>query len=404
MKKIVTLFTLLAAAVLSAVACSSGPDLVFADWILPMPEGTPVYEYAAVPIEGRDPEAVHMLEDLVIGADLSNPEAILYQPGEIVASDDGTIFVADSGATNIKMFDADGNHVETLGQEGQGPAEFGHISQMTIAGDRLVVFDLRNRRFSLWTLQGEHVADRAPEAPELLPSVEGLSDGTVVGTTSVFAPNEGDEGPRMSIVRRSTDWEDLGTLLEIQQPTPPRIDRSNPRASLQMMIDSMADPRLSFIVAERERLFVTPVHDYQVLAMSPDGELGWALRVAWERQPRTEFYKERMIESFMRMLQSDEELKPSDLRWTAPYSAVSTMRSDGRGRLYVFPTVPQESEEPPDSRPVDVYSSEGEFLAAGRVPYVWRYARGEYVYGSRPDENDESLVVRWRLTVNGQSR
>jgi hypothetical protein len=57
------------AILLIAVGCASPPELEFADWMLPVPDGTPVLEYAPVPPEERDPNAVQLIEDLVIGRD-----------------------------------------------------------------------------------------------------------------------------------------------------------------------------------------------------------------------------------------------------------------------------------------------------------------------------------------------
>ena len=391
---------------LIVTACVSEPELQFADWLLDVPQGATVHEYPAAPIEGRDPDAVQMTEDLVIGGDLTNPEAVLYEPGEIVADDDGTIFVADGGAMNIKVFDAAGEFLKTVGQEGQGPAEFGRVSQMTIAGDQLVIYDSRNRRFSLWTLDGEHVTEHAPTTREFFSSIEGVANGNVVAMVNVFDP-EGES--RLAVVRRSTTGEDLGTVYEVTLPeTESVIERSDPRGTMQRMIDSLSEPRLSYTLTDGDHLFVTPGHEYQVLALSGAGDIGWALRVAWPRVPYSDYLKASMVESLARVFQSEgtaqgeAAMSPDDFNWSAPYPALRTLLTDDSGRLYVFPAVPQEGEQRPETLPVDVYSAEGEFLAAGIVPNTWRYARGEYVYGTRPDGNDELVVVRYRLSVNGQ--
>ena len=69
LRAIVVLLTLFAAA-----ACSE--PLEFADWTIPVPEGTRVIEYAPVGMEERGPEAIRLVEDLVIGTDLSDPDAL----------------------------------------------------------------------------------------------------------------------------------------------------------------------------------------------------------------------------------------------------------------------------------------------------------------------------------------
>jgi hypothetical protein len=91
----------------------------------------------------------------------------------------------------------------------------------------------------------------------------------------------------------------------------------------------------------------------------------------------------------------------SDFDWPQYGDVVGLLRTDGEGRLYVFPTVEYEGDEFPDLRPVDVYSPNGDLLAAGLVSSSWTFARGPYVYGYRGDAAlDQTVIIRWRLELN----
>jgi len=383
--------------------CSSGPDLVFADWLIPVPEGTPVKEYGPVPVDGRDPGAIELIDDLVIGTDLRNPAAVLFEPRQVVAAPDGTIFVADGGTNDIKVFDADGTYMKTLGQEGQGPGEFAFISAMTVAGNVLVVNDSRNRRFSVWTLDGEHVADYAPTERLSLSFLQGLADGTVAG---YFTERDEDRSGRRVVARQNLQGEVLLRILETPLPAPEPITSRDPHAILQSALDSFDDPRLGLTSGSGEVLYLTPVHEYQLYAYSTEGEMLWALRTAWERFDWPDSAKDSMMSSFARSFETEEELRAEDFTWPEKYTALAGVNTDGRGRVFAIiapmPTADSDGTRPPSEYPVDAYSADGERLAAGVVPYVWSYALGDYVYGTRPDDNDETVVVRYRLLVNGQ--
>ncbi len=385
------------AAAFTSAGCSSEPELVFADWLIDVPEGTPVKEYGPVPLQGRDETIVQLIDDLVIGGDLSDPAAVLYQPAGVAASDDGTIYVADRGANDIKMFAADGTYLKTLGNEGQGPGEFGSVSTITIAGEHLVARDLRNRRFSVCTLAGEHVADHVPTSRTIATSMQGLADGTVVSYSTERAEDRG--GTRV-VVRSTVEGEEIARLFAQPIPAPPSFEQSEPFTILQHALDSFDDPRIVVNVGTREVVYVAPLHEYQVLAMSPDGSALWALRVAWPRLPWPEVQKQPMIDSFLENFQVDDGITVDDFEWPDHTTAVATLSTDGAGRLYVFPTPEATSMDPPDTWPVDVYSPSGDFIAAGTVPHRWTYALGAYVYGIRPDENEEMVVVRYRLVLN----
>lgn len=393
---------------LPLTACSSGQDLVFADWFIPVPEGTPIKEHAPVPVDDRDPAAIQLIDDLVIGTDLSNPDAVLYQPRGIAVGPDGTIFVADGGANNIKMFDANGTYLKTLGREGQGPGEFSFISSITVAGDNLVIRDSRNSRYSVWTLDGEHVADHAPAERLSLVSMQGLSDGTVVG---YFTERDEDRSGRRVLVQASLEGEELSRILEIPLPAPTPLNAREPRSILQSSLDSFDVPRLTARVGAGEVVYVTPVFEYQVYAYAPGGEMLWALRTAWEREPWYDDTKRSMLRSFERSgfgEQIEDPLRASDFTWPAQYTALSSIVADAQGRMFAVITQQRAWDEEADApQPlseyaVDAYSPTGEFLAAGAVPHLWSYAEGDYVYGTRPDDNDETVVVRYRLLVNGQ--
>lgn len=401
--------TLLSVSFLFAVAaCSSEPELVFDDWLIPVPEGVTVKEHAPVPSEERDPDAIRLVDDLVIGTDLSNPEAVLYEPGGIVAAPDGTIFVADRGNNDIKMFDADGTYLKTLGQEGQGPGEFSFISSITIAGDKLVIRDSRNSRMSVWTLDGEHVADHAPADQRSLLGIEGLSDGTLVG---YFTERDEDRSGRRILVQSSVEGEELARILEVPMPAPEPFSSREPLVILQSALDSFDNPRMATQVGGGEVVYVSPIFEYQVLAYSPSGEMLWALRTAWDRDPWSDSTRQAMLQSFESSgfgEQIDDPLRPDDFTWPDEFNALSSLASDGQGRLFaiIAPQMAWDEENETTQRPeeylVDAYDPAGEFLAAGVVPYLWSYARGDYVYGTRPDANDEMVVVRYRLMVNGQ--
>jgi hypothetical protein len=76
------------------------------------------------------------------------------------------------------------------------------------------------------------------------------------------------------------------------------------------------------------------------------------------------------------------------------------LRTDGAGRLYVFPNVSAADVEGVQGRPVDVYSPQGELLVAGMITTSWMSSRDDYLYTFRGDpELDQTVVVRYRLRI-----
>jgi len=209
-------------------------------------------------------------------------------------------------------------------------------------------------------------------------------------------------GTNFAVARHSIDGAERSRFVEAAVPPPfvIRTGRMTARDIVSGGIGTLDYARLIHAVGNRESVFVSPVHEYQVLAFSGSGEALWALRVAWPRPPYPDALKQTRIDRARG--DGDEAISIDDFDWP-PYWAVDSLRTDGAGNLYVFPEMPVEGDEPPQVRPVDVYSPEGDFLAAGLVPHTWSYALGDYVYGLRRDEREEMVVVRYRLVLPGDN-
>ena len=69
--------------------------------------------------------------------------------------DSGEIYVADSGAHDIKVFDAQGNLVRTIGRRGTADGQFNGPTHLSFANERLYVSDTLNSRVQVLSPAGE---------------------------------------------------------------------------------------------------------------------------------------------------------------------------------------------------------------------------------------------------------
>lgn len=99
---------------------------------------------------------------------------------------DGTIVVANGGSQELRFYDEQGVHLQTVGRAGEGPGEYRTISYMRrLAGDSLLIFDTGNRRVTVLDASGAHARDGSTLRSGDAMSVEGaLADGTLL----VFTP------------------------------------------------------------------------------------------------------------------------------------------------------------------------------------------------------------------------
>jgi DNA-binding beta-propeller fold protein YncE len=95
----------------------------------------------------------------------------------------GLVFVADTHAHDVKVFDDDGALVRTIGRRGEGPGELNYPTHLAIAGGELLVTDSMNSRIQAFAPDGRPLERRI--------GARGLYVGNLVRPKGVAVDNEG---------------------------------------------------------------------------------------------------------------------------------------------------------------------------------------------------------------------
>lgn len=89
---------------------------------------------------------VYMLDAAGKGSLLVDSNQLARPNGLAWDEADGLLYVADTGAHQVKVFDMTGRLVRTIGQRGEAPGQFNYPTFVALAKDRLVVSDTMNAR------------------------------------------------------------------------------------------------------------------------------------------------------------------------------------------------------------------------------------------------------------------
>ena len=133
----------------------------------------------------------------------------------------GHIVLTNAGTNELRFYDADGVHVRTVGGEGEGPAEFRFLMDVSQAGDdSIIAFDISLRRFSLWDISGEF-GRMLPYGTKLagFPQLTGhLADGSPIVYMAEIAGREepGTYEDHMWVYRIHMDGEKIDTIGRFQ--------------------------------------------------------------------------------------------------------------------------------------------------------------------------------------------
>ncbi len=379
-------------------ACSE--PLEFADWTVPVPEGTRIIEYAAVSIEERT-ERIELLEDLVIGSQ-EGPNFSFYDPADLAVDRSGRVYVLDSGNHRVQVFDTSGGYVRTLGREGQGPGELAGASRIAVAGDRLVVWDSRNRRLSVWSLDGDHLGDQRLASGQRPNAMFGTNAGALITRHQKL---QDDLSLLERFVRVSPEGEEVLQYVEL-----PVTNRVAIRASANLgspEVDQAVRRGMSVVpgrgsavpvvaVDPQGPVYFTSSLEHHILAMDAAANTAWALRAQSVRAPFPESAVDQLVRGLAEVV---PELNKSMFEWPETVPSIAMLSVDGHGHLYVFHYVYFPADSSIEARPVDVYSPEGDRLFAGTISdRAWAAVRGDFMYSIVDDpESEEQRVVRYRL-------
>ncbi|MDH7513468.1 MAG: 6-bladed beta-propeller [Clostridiales bacterium] len=97
---------------------------------------------------------VRFVPELVLDESSLPEEAFFESVVDIKLDPDGSVYFCDYKANNIKKFDATGRYLKTIGRKGQGPGEFNMPFCIAVTAERLIVWDMGNRRLSQLTPDG----------------------------------------------------------------------------------------------------------------------------------------------------------------------------------------------------------------------------------------------------------
>ena len=127
---------IIAAAVTSCVTESSGPPALRET----LPNGALLVRYPDLPaIDDTVPEVTEAQVDLQFGSlEGDDPNFLFGDIRGIQATNDGTIYVLDYQATEVRAYDPHGRYLRTVARRGEGPGEITEANGIILSGDTLL--------------------------------------------------------------------------------------------------------------------------------------------------------------------------------------------------------------------------------------------------------------------------
>jgi len=94
-------------------------------------------------------------EELSIGISEGDENYIFHKPMDVIADNDGNIYVMDSGNNRVQKFDKKGDFLLSIGSRGQGPGEIANCEDIELdSKGNILVFDIGNTRITKYDSKG----------------------------------------------------------------------------------------------------------------------------------------------------------------------------------------------------------------------------------------------------------
>ncbi|WP_420636093.1 6-bladed beta-propeller [Candidatus Palauibacter sp.] len=406
--------TSLAACDAGAGASGAGPDVV-----VETRGDTTVVRTLSGSVWGA---AARLVPQLSIG-EVEGPEELLFGAiGSIAVDDDGRVYVLDRQALNVRGFDADGAHIETLGGPGEGPGELSTTGSLAVLpGGRVAAQDPLNMRIQVYGPEPNETEAWSYDAGAFVLPFKPLFVDRL-GRILVAAPQSpvpGDVVEQVAVL--GADGVQQDTLV------PPRGDFEPPAVEVYVPMFERSVTSPVPLTARRhwtlnpDGHFVTGVStDYRI---DVEGDAG-VLRIERVYEPvavseaERSYYREDTTRS-MRLTQPDWSWNGPPIPETKPPFRGLIAGRDGRIWVRVWTDayrLENEDYDPdnPRSDPVtwpsplryDVFEPDGTYLGAvvppeGFADYPQPVFDGDNVWAVTRDALGVERVVRFRIEVGG---
>ena len=326
-----------------------------------MQDGVPHVINSATPRDGV--QALQLEEVWRHGGD-DDEDMLLGIITRVVSGQDGNLYVLDSQLMEVKVFNPEGELVNTLGRQGQGPGEFQSAQSMVFLPDgslgvvqavpgKVIALNLDGTPGTVVAL-GQNPADGGFAI--LQEAALGGDTFVIAGIEMHMAPEAGQLARDMHMFIRGYDMEGnkLRTFYE-------DINRSIFGEGFVLREIEWDNPTRRFAVdADGQLVMGIPRNEYELSIFGPDGELRRVFSRPFESYPRNEM----MVARYDRMLEAQaRQMSPDGAREVAENEQdIWNIRCHSDGTYWVQSS--RDVFDPPTGTFTawDVFSPEGEYI------------------------------------------
>lgn len=365
------------------------------------------YKTVVNEINPKGVTSLQVVQELTLGDSPGDDREIFGLGIRAAAAPDGTIYVVDPANYRVAIFDTEGAFMRSFGQKGQGPGEFQQPRVVDIDKDgNIVVLDTGSKRMNLYKPSGEFLRDvPLNTAIQEIFDLALLDDGS-----AAFTGVRLDANFQVSYVTALYDphMQDLKTLVSIPQPPKDWSKASDPTFWVTFLKDIFDGYALGFPMVSLDgsgHFVVVRTNEYRGDIYNPNGELAVQFSKKFKPKPFAEEARRMTYEKIWQGILVNPFLEPNLPKPVFEKALNQTQAPDfvpplsGLFRLGKGFAVLANWDEVKKEGNLEIYDAGGNITgtAAYKGPTEFFYGRGNQIYATGLDEEENMVVKRYRV-------
>lgn len=295
---------------------------------------------------------------------------------QVVEDGDGNVYALDAQLSEILVFSPDGEHLRTVGREGEGPGEFAAASDMYLGPKDLLgiirIFPGRIYQIGIDNTPADPFPLPKTEGFQLLHRARGTADRVVVAG-AIQSQAEGKQIQTAYLKAYDPDGKEIAHYCDVKQEM--RF------GGMEFDEKQFNDFARRWALADDGRVAVAIDFDpYRIHVYNPDGTVNRIIeRPDYELLERTSEEKERFQKFFDGITQWN---RGSTFKVSDTHATVTGIWFRPNGNLWVLPSRGSHGREPGLLASIDEYNRDGQYVR--RIDMV--------VDGGDPNEDGVFMV------------
>jgi len=326
-----------------------------------------------------DGAVLELTEDLMLTGSEEDEEQMFQSINTMDVDEQGTMYILDEQAGNIKVFGSDGNFLQSIGKKGPGPGEFGLPISLAITPEHnIVVNDLGQRKLLYFDRNGKYLDQTSLVDKFLFLGPMITQDGSMVAIHTV----PGDK-PETYLKKFGPELDPILTFTSVIIERPPVAD----------IFVALHMSRLMWNVTPDGRVVWADIKDpaYLLHEHGLQGEHIRKIIKDFDPIPITSEDRERLLD---RAFGDNPTRDQWDVRFPDIFPPFRGISFDDEGRLFIRRYERAENDE---GELYDIFDEERRYVASQRFtvnPLIWKKG---FMYTIDEDAEGFKVVKRYKV-------